>query len=122
MLIYRLLLLLKFIGVVLFAGGLVASALGGTLAERRRAVHKVASPGLLLIWISGYFLADRLFIPISEAWIVGGFALSLLAQLGLAGSVAREPWRKAPFALAAGSLLLVLALMVFRPTWGSFAL
>ena len=45
--LYRSILLFKFIGVSMYAGGLVAAFVSTVEADRYRAVHRVASPGLL---------------------------------------------------------------------------
>jgi hypothetical protein len=112
---YRVLLVLKLLGVLLFAGGLIAAALVADLADRRRAVHGVASPGLALTWLAGYGLALLTGVPLGELWVVGGLALSLVAQLALVHSVTRGGPRSARLAVA--PLVAVLVLMVFRPVW-----
>src|SRR5262245_13953854 len=115
MTIYRLLLLLKFIGVALYAGGLVAGVVPSSLADRRRAVHRIASPGLVVVWIAGYLLVRSLLLPLTEAWILGGLVLSVVSQLALIRSVAGEVRSPVATGVAAGALLLILVLMVFRP-------
>jgi len=119
MLTYRLLHLAKFVGVILYGGGLIASFVATSPVERRRAVHSVASPGLVITWIAGYLLTMKLHIPLTELWILGGLVFSLLSQLTLVHSVTRQPRTLASFACAFGLLLLVLLLMVFRPSWES---
>src|SRR4051812_4306227 len=57
MLLYRTLHLLKFIGVMLLAGGTVGSFVASEPSARKRAVHGLASPGLLLTWLAGYSLS-----------------------------------------------------------------
>ncbi|WP_394824657.1 hypothetical protein [Pendulispora albinea] len=121
MLTYRLLHLLKFLGVILYAGGLIGSFVATSLPERKRAVHAIASPGLLLTWVTGYLLTTQLNVPLTELWIVGGIGFSLLSQLALVHSVSRDRRTVGAFAFAFGPLFLVLLLMVFRPTWASFA-
>ncbi len=116
---YRIILLVKFVGVLLFAGGMIGSFIATTPVDRKRAVHSIASPGLLITWIAGYLLTTQLGIPLTELWILGGILLSLLSQIALSHSVAREPRHKAAVAVSLISLLLVLLLMVFRPTWSN---
>lgn len=112
---YRLALLLKFVGVMLYAAGLGASFVAATLAARKRAIHTVASTGLLFTWIAGYFLADILGVPMSEAWTAGGLVLSFISQGLLSRSAIEDHHGKR---IAAGVVMaLVLLLMVFRPTW-----
>ncbi|ADO68323.1 hypothetical protein [Stigmatella aurantiaca] len=117
MLTYRLLLLLKFAGVILYGGGLIGSFAATALADRKRAVHAIASPGLVVTWFAGYLLTTQLLIPLTEFWILGGILLSLVSQLALVYSVSRDRRTVATFAAAFFPLFLVLALMVFRPTW-----
>jgi hypothetical protein len=122
MIYYRLVLVLKFVGVLLYAGGLIASFVASSLAERRRAVHAVASPGLLLTWIAGYLLTLEQQIPLTEAWTLGGLFCSLASQLALVNSVSRDRRTPGAFLAAFVPLLAVLVLMVFRPTWAAHTL
>lgn len=112
---YRLLHLLKFVGVMMYAGGLVASFLASTTEARKRAVHGIASPGLLFTWVAGYFLADMLGVPMSEAWTAGGLVLSFAAQGFLTRSAQETTHGKRIAATVLSALVLLL--MVFRPTW-----
>jgi hypothetical protein len=113
---YRLLHLLKFLGVALLAGGTIASFVAHAPAERRLAVHAVASPGLLLTWVAGYLLSLSLGVGLSELWTSGGLALSFGAHLALLGSVNKT--RSLAAIVGVGTpLFLTLVLMVFRPTW-----
>jgi small neutral amino acid transporter SnatA (MarC family) len=120
MLTYQLLLLVKFIGVVVYGGGLVAAFLSTSLPERKRAVHRVASPALLVIWVAGFFLTLELGVSLLELWIIGGLVLSFVSQGALVRSVTRDTRSVSAFLFAACPLVLVLALMVFRPTWEIF--
>ena len=117
--VYHWLHLLKFIGVISFGGGMVGSFVASTLADRKRAVHGVASPGLAVTWVAGYLLTLQLRVPLGELWVLGGLLLSFAAQLALLHSVARDERRLASRLGAAVPLVLVLVLMVFRPTWSS---
>jgi hypothetical protein len=117
MISYRILLLLKFVGVLLYAGGLVASLVASELAERKRAVHAIASPALLLVWVAGYLLSTQLQVPLTELWLLGGLVLSLVSQTALVYSVSRPLPLMRAAVLAGLPLVLVLILMVFRPTW-----
>jgi len=116
MMAYRVLHVLKFLGVALLAGGTIASFVAHAPAERRLAVHGVASPGLLLTWVAGYLLALTLGVGLRELWTSGGLVLSFAAHLALLGSVNRK---RSAAAVAGVSvpLFLTLLLMVFRPTW-----
>ena len=68
---YQIALVFKFLGVALYAGGMAASFLSSSLIERKRAVHRVASPGLLLTWIAGFCLAEILHIRWTTPWNFG---------------------------------------------------
>lgn len=116
MVVYHFLHVLKFSGVVLFAGGIVASFVSRAPAERRLAAHGLASPGLLITWTAGYLLSLRLGIGLRELWTLAGLVLSFAAHLALLRSLNRERSALA-IALVAGPLFAVLLLMVFRPTW-----
>ena len=107
---------LKFSGVMLFAGGTVASFVAHAAAERRLAVHGLASPGLLVTWTAGYLLAVSQGVGLRELWTLGGLVLSFGAHLGLLRSVNR-PRSTSAIVTVAAPLFIVLLLMVFRPTW-----
>ena len=115
--LYQLLLVVKFLGVMGYAGGAIAGWIASDPADRRRAVHAIASPSLLLTWCSGYSLLALSGLPMFELWPVGGLVLSLVSNAALVLTVARE-WRT-PSALAwtAIPLVLVVALMVVKPSW-----
>jgi hypothetical protein len=114
---YRLLLLLKFVGVVLFGGGLVAALVATTSRERKRAVHGIASLGLVVTWTAGYLLTLQLNVALTEPWILGGLSLSLVSQLALVAMATHERRTVAGALLAAVPFFCVLVLMIFRPRW-----
>lgn len=118
MLVYRLLIVLKFLGVVVFGGGVVARFLVRDAEVRRRAIHAVASPGLILVWVAGYGLCVTLDVALTELWILGGLVFSLAAQVALVAFGKRDA---SPLVVAASALpiVVVLFLMAFRPTWSS---
>jgi len=116
---YHLLHLLKFIGVILFGGGMVGSFVASSTADRKRLVHGVASPGLVITWLAGYLLTLQLGVPLGELWVLGGLGLSFFAHLALLRNAGREAPDLAGRLSAAVPLILVLVLMVFRPTWSS---
>jgi hypothetical protein len=108
--------LLKFLGVMLLTGGVVASFVARDPGDRKLAVHAVASPGLLLTWTAGYALSLILGVGLHELWTLGGLTLSFFAHLALLRSVNRV---RSVLAITSVVLPLfaVLLLMVFRPTW-----
>ncbi|WP_233602032.1 hypothetical protein [Corallococcus sp. CA047B] len=116
-LIYRFLLLLKFSGVVLYGGGLIGALVATSPVDRKRAVHAIASPGLLVTWTAGYFLTLQLNLALTEPWILGGLSLSLLSQLALVAMATRERRTVAGALMAVVPFFFVLVLMIFRPRW-----
>lgn len=111
---YRPLLLVKFAGVLLFAGGAFAALLADDRATRQWATHRPASLGLLLIWCSGFALAHVTAVPLNAPWIIGGFVTSLAAHIVLTASVRSDARRGHAIAIAL-LLLAALALMIWRP-------
>ncbi|MCY1041514.1 hypothetical protein OV208_09325 [Corallococcus sp. bb12-1] len=116
-LLYRFLLLLKFTGVVLYGGGLVGALVATSSIDRKRAVHAIASPGLLVTWTAGYFLTLQLNLSLTEPWILGGLSLSFVSQLALVAMATRERRTVAGALMAAVPFFFVLVLMIFRPRW-----
>jgi hypothetical protein len=114
---YRVILLFKFVGVLLYAGGLIGSFVATSLVDRKRAVHAVASPGLVITWSAGYLLITQLHVALTELWILGAIVLSLVSQLALVYSVSRDRRTVGALIMSGAPLFLVLVLMVFRPTW-----
>lgn len=114
---YHALLILKFLGVMTYAGGLVASFVSTSLSERKRAVHRIASPGLGMIWCAGYGLAHLTGVGLMELWVVGGLVLSFVSNAALVQSVARDTRSSVALAASIVPLALVVVLMVLKPTW-----
>lgn len=114
---YRLLLVLKFLGVLGYAGGLVASFVATSPADRKHAVHAIASPALLVTWVAGWLLTDRLGVALTELWVLGGLLLSCTSLLALIRAARRPREDRVAFATTAAPLLAVVVLMAFRPTW-----
>lgn len=115
--LYRLLLVLKLVSVLAYGGGLVAAFVASAPEERRRAVHKIASPALLAIWVTGYGLASMLGISLMELWLMAALVLSLASQIALVRAVSKDERSRADFWAATVPLVVVVMLMVFRPTW-----
>jgi hypothetical protein len=117
MTLYMLARILKFLALFTYVGASAASWTATSLHERRRAVHNIASPALLAVWLAGYTLAWLRGTSPFELWMLGGLLLSLGANLGLihaAASGVRTPWTVARYALPLG---LTIVLMVLRPQW-----
>lgn len=118
--LYRVLLVLKLVSVLAYAGGVVGAFAPSALQDRKRAAHGIAGPSLLAVWVFGYLLAEATNVSLMELWILGGFALSTASQGVISRAVALDLRGWGAFCAAALPLLLVLVLMVFRPTWSTF--
>jgi hypothetical protein len=116
--LYQSILLLKFVSVLTYSAAMGAAFFASAPEARKRAVHGVASPSLLVIWLAGYLLTIQLGISLMELWIIGGLLLSLISLGALIYSVSIRRSRLV-FCAAVLPLVSVLALMVFRPTWGA---
>lgn len=116
--LYRLLLLVKLLAVLGYAGGLGAGLLTSSLPERRRAVHAVASPALAVVWLTGYALCEQLGVGLGELWVLGGLCGSFVSLAALVASL-HAARRSTSAALSVFALGAVLALMVLRPTWSA---
>ena len=117
MTLYQFFLVLKFLAVMGFAGGVVAAFTSDSPATRKRSAHAVASPSLLAIWLSGYALVLLSGVPLFELWIVAALLLSLLANGLLSYAVARDVPQTKIFAWIAVTIVAVVVLMVTKPTW-----
>lgn len=120
--VYQGLLVLKLLAVMGFAGGALAAFLSPDAGVRKRAVHRVGSPSLLAVWLLGYALLALRGAPLFEAWIVGAFALSVLANAALAYAVARQRSDARAFAVAGVLVASIVVLMVLKPTWAELTL
>lgn len=109
----------KFASVLTYVAGVGVGLAPVEVPTKKRAVHLLASPALVAIWLSGYVLTLFQRLPIGEAWIVGGFVSSVASQV-LLTRAARE---RAASARTRAAVLLTLGttlyFMVFRPTWWS---
>lgn len=114
---YLPLLVLKFVAVLAYAGGLTARFVAEGAPARRRAVHGIASPAIVLVWLTGWGLTQVSGTPLSELWVLAGLVLSLVSQLALVYGVARDVRPLPAFLAATVPLLLVLLAMVYRPRW-----
>jgi len=116
MTLYRLCLVLKLSGVMLYAGGMVASFVATDVKQRRFAVHRLASVGIGMIWVFGYVLTQLLMISPLECWILSGFLASFHSNFWLVRSL-RKPVSTRSIVLCTFPFVAGLVLMVFRPTW-----
>ncbi|WP_437760002.1 hypothetical protein [Sorangium sp. So ce1389] len=117
MTVYQLVLTVKFLGAMGYAGGLIASFITAEPLERKRAVHNIASPSLLATWCAGYALAALGGFRMFELWVVGGLALSVGSNIILVYCVSRGKRGPLAFSCAALPIACVVGLMVLKPTW-----
>lgn len=113
---YHILYILKFIAIMVFSGGFMGAFLSKSDKERKFAVHGIASPGLTAVWFIGFLLARETHYPLTSFFIVWGFLLSLLSLFLAMLAVSKQRHGMTPFIVAASPLILVLYLMVTRPT------
>lgn len=111
----------KFLALLVYAAGFGAGLANLETTTRKRAIHLLASPALIVVWLCGYLLTFYTGVSLTQLWVVGGFAFSLIAHL-VVTRVARHPRvTTGQRALALGLVAVALCLMVFRPTWWSLA-
>lgn len=115
--LYKLCLVLKLLGVTMYAGGMVAAFVTSSKAERKVAVHRVAATGIALIWVFGYLLTLQLDVRLTELWILGGFLASILSKLALVRTATRDKPTVGDMLASAVPFVTAVVLMVFRPTW-----
>jgi hypothetical protein len=113
------LLLLRFVklaAAMLLAAGTIGAFLPDALADRKRAALFLAGPGFGLSWAMGFVLAwARGQSPIS-GWLLGSMVLSIFSLNVVLWATGKEGRRSAAAAaLAIGTLIATLALMVWRP-------
>jgi hypothetical protein len=120
---YLLLRFAKFAGVLAFAGGAIGALVARDLDARRALVHRVASSGLLVLWVAGVLLAQRLGRPWSELWVLAAFAATFVVQGALTWRAARaENGGPGVVVVVVGLLAVSLWLMIWRPTWAMVGL
>lgn len=109
--------LLKFLGVVWFAGGIVGSITSRHQDDRIRAAQLLTALGFLATWIAGYEMM-KLTGRSLEPWILCAMAASLLALHGSLMYAHKAVPRLASAGLAFGGLVGSLFPMVLRPSTG----
>jgi hypothetical protein len=112
---------IKFAGIMLYSAGVAGSFASSVPKDRKRAVHTIASTGLLLSWVAGYLLSVLRNVPLTELWVLAGIVTSFGAQALLVRSLKRPPTLRA-LALVLVPLTITVALMTARPTWLEFGL
>lgn len=110
---------IKFVAVMVYAAAAAVGLGPFALEARKWAVHRAASPALIVIWLAGFGLTLTTGVAIAELWVALGFVGSLGTQLLLVQSLRQST---APPRLRVAVFLFlsaIVALMIFRPTWRS---
>lgn len=106
----------KLAGVLALAAGTVGAFAPQLLEDRKRAAYYLAAPGLFVTWAAGLVLALRMHHSPVLLWIVLAAVSSTVGANVVLWGVAREGRRSAVAAcVAIFSVLVALAMMVFRP-------
>jgi hypothetical protein len=106
----------KFVGILAFGMGIAGALMGGSAAQRQRAAYWLATPGFLLTALAGFGMTKATGASLGAPWIAGSLLLSLVALDLTVRSV--EPGRPRSLARVVaimGALVIILALMVWRP-------
>lgn len=114
---YQAVLIVKFASVLVVAGGYLGAYVAESKAARKRAVHRIASLALLVVWLSGFSLLLLVGLPLFEAWIDAGVLLSVVAHGVVTYLVERDVRRATSWLWPAALLLLIVVVMVLKPTW-----
>ncbi len=106
----------KWVGVLLFAAGVLGGVMARDVEDRRRAVYAAATPGFIVAWVAGWNLLREAGVSMGSAWVSAGLVLSLVTLQAVVWGVERagRP-RVLVTAVALGSLLANVALMTARP-------
>jgi hypothetical protein len=78
-LLWFILRLAKFIGVIAFAMGIAIALAPGHERVRQRAAYALATPGFIVTWIAGYGMAKMYAISLGRPWITIAMVTSMLA-------------------------------------------
>jgi hypothetical protein len=115
--LYPWLLLLKLSAVLVYAGGYLAAYVADDVSTRKRAAHRIASPALLVTWLSGFGLLMLMGLPLFEAWTVVPLLLSVLANGVVTFLVERDVRKPSAWLAPAFLVVVIVGMMVFKPTW-----
>lgn len=106
----------KLLGVLVLAAGTIAAVFPGVAgAARKRFAYLVAGPGFGITWLAGLLLVHWRGHSMLSIWVVGSLAGSLISLQGVLYAAGRERTSLTIAAVALLPLVLVLALMVWRP-------
>lgn len=106
----------KLLGVLVLVAGTVAAVFPGLEGRaRRRLAYLVAGPGFGMTWIAGLLLVHWRGYSMLSTWVVVSLAASLVSLQGVLYAAGRERTSLTVGAVAILPLVLVLAMMVWRP-------
>lgn len=117
MIAYQSLLVIKFVAVFLFVGGAIAALASKDTDTRKRALHRISSPGLLLTWLTGYALIVLNQWPLFELWVTVSVVLSIIAHGLLSFCVVHRRHDAGAIVWTSLPIFIIIVLMVFQPTW-----
>jgi hypothetical protein len=108
----------KVVSVLFVFAGTIGAVLPWDMPHRVRRMFafRIAAPGFLATWVSGFLLAGIAGHPLLSIWVIGSLVASLTALHGVlysAGKDGRASTRVCVLTLTA--LLATVALMVWRP-------
>ena len=114
--IYPLVQYIQYLGILLFAGGAIATMAATDLKIRQRAAYFAAAPGFMMAWGGGHLATDHLAHELFTPWHVGAF-LCLVASMNLVHwSVAGEDRKSTPVSAAiAATFVVAVVLATFKP-------
>lgn len=106
----------KLLGVLILVAGTAAAVFPGISGSaRKRLAYLVAGPGFGLTWIAGLLLVHWRGHSMLSTWVVGSLAGSLISLQGVLYAAGRERTSFTVAAIALVPLVVVLALMIWRP-------
>ncbi len=106
----------QYLGVLIFAGGALATVAASDLKIRQRAAYFAAAPGFLMAWGGGHIATDYLEHELFDIWHVLAF-LSLVASMNIVHwSVAKEGRKSGVVSVSiALTLCAAVVLATFKP-------
>lgn len=108
--------LLKILGAMAFGAGTVGAFLPESLEDRQRAAYFVAGPGWGLSMALGFILTWARGISLLSGWVLASMVLSIFSINVVLFAVGVDGRRnKTTATLALGSLVTIVALMVYQP-------
>lgn len=106
----------KLLGVLILAAGTLAAVFPGVTGNaRKRFAYLVAGPGFGVTWIAGLLLVHWRGHSMLSTWVVASLAGSLISLQGVLYAAGRERTSPTIAAVALVPLVIVLALMIWRP-------